>query len=86
MITFDFNHLERSMSRSLRFGRLIFPKGADSGHVLLIKHQEESHMGSLTAPSHLTLSDLERIIQGHSDFEVVYLVKEQNYAYVTIKH
>ena len=61
MITFDFNDLERSVSRSLRFGRLIFRKGADSGRVLLIKHQEESHMRSPTAPSHLTLSDIERL-------------------------
>ncbi len=61
MIIFDFNDLERSMSRSLRFGRLIFRKGADSGHVLLIKHQEEWHMGSLSAPSHLTLSELESL-------------------------
>ncbi len=49
MIIFDFSDFERSMSmsRSLRFERLISRKGADSGHVLLIKHQEESHMGSL---------------------------------------
>ncbi len=33
-------------------------------------------MVSLTAPLNLTLSDLERSIQGHPDFEALYLAKE----------
>ncbi len=55
VITFDFSDLERSMSRSLRFGRVISHKGADSGHVLLLNTKKKSHVESLTAPSHLTL-------------------------------
>ncbi len=35
-------------------------------------------MENPVAPSHSTLSDLERSIQGHSDFEALYLVKEQS--------
>ncbi len=61
VITFDFSDLERSMSRSFRFGRLISRKGADSGHVLLLNTNKKSHVESLTAPSHLTWSDLERL-------------------------
>ena len=34
-------------------------------------------MGSPKTLSHLTLSDLEFQSQGHSDFEALYLVKEQ---------
>ncbi len=61
VITFDFNDLERSMSRSLIFGRLISRKGADSGHMLLLNTNKKSHGESLTAPSHLTWGDLERL-------------------------
>ena len=62
MMTFDFSVIEMSMSRSLRFGRLISRKGADpQSHVLLLNTNRKSHMGSLTAPSHMTLSDLERL-------------------------
>ncbi len=35
-------------------------------------------MESQMTPSHFTLSDLEGQIQGHSDFEALYLVKEQS--------
>ncbi len=35
-------------------------------------------MGSLTAPLDLTLSGIERWIQGHSDFEALYLAKESS--------
>ena len=34
-IAFDFRELERSLSRSLGFQRLISRKGAELGHVLL---------------------------------------------------
>ncbi len=37
-------------------------------------------------PSHLTMSDLEGQSQGHSNLEALYLVKEQSWPYVTIKH
>ncbi len=35
-------------------------------------------MGSTVTLSHLTLGDLERSNSGHSDFEALYLVKEQS--------
>ncbi len=38
-IIFDFSDLERSMSMSLLFQRLISRKGAKLGYVLLIKDQ-----------------------------------------------
>ena len=34
--TFDLRDLERSMSRSLRFWKLISRKGAELGHMLLL--------------------------------------------------
>ena len=43
MITFDLSDLERSMSRSLRFGKLISRKGAELGHMLLLNPIWESH-------------------------------------------
>ncbi len=46
---FDIRELERFMSRSLRFQRLISRKGAELGHVLLLD------TNSLTAPSHFYL-------------------------------
>ncbi len=38
------------------------------------------YMENLLTPSHLTLDDLEGHSQGHSDFDALYLVKEQSYA------
>ncbi len=35
-IAFDFHELERSLSRSLRLGRLISRKGAELDHVFLL--------------------------------------------------
>ncbi len=35
-------------------------------------------MESLMTPSHLTSSDLEGHSQGHSDFDALYLVKQQS--------
>ena len=63
MITFDLSDIERSISRSLRFWRLISRKGAQLGHVLLLNANRKSYMGGGRSPraaSHLTLSDLER--------------------------
>ncbi len=37
-----------------------------------------SHDGSQTAPSDLTLNDLESLSQSHSDFKALYLVKRQS--------
>ncbi len=48
----DFSDLERSMSRSLRFQRLISRKGAELGHVLLLNTSSRSRMVSPTAQSH----------------------------------
>ena len=62
-ITFDFSFLERSLSRSLRFRRLIFHKGTELGYVLLLNTNRKSHMGSPTAPLHLTLGDKVKVAQ-----------------------
>ena len=43
-------------------------------------------MGSPTEPLDLTLSDLEGEIQGHPDFEALYLVTEIRQAFATSKH
>ena len=53
-ITFDFSDLQRSMLGHSGF------EGAMLGDVLLLTTNRISHMGRPTAPSHLTLSDLER--------------------------
>ena len=52
--------LDRSISRSHRFQRLIFRKAAELGHMLLLNTSRKSYMGSPIPSSHLTLSDLER--------------------------
>ena len=65
------------MSRSLRSYELLSYKGAELGHILLININRNPCMGSLKTLSHLTLSDLEFQRQDHSDFEALYLVKEQ---------
>ncbi len=64
-IAFDFRELERSLLRSLRFGRLISRKGSELGHVLLLDTNRKSHMESPTAPSYLTLGDLVNQSQCH---------------------
>ena len=52
--------LERSISSSLRFQRLIISrKGAELGHMLLLNTNRKSYVGSPIPPSHLILSDLE---------------------------
>ena len=57
-IAFDFRELERSLSRSLRFQRLISHKGAELGHMLLLDTNRKTHMESPTAPSHFNLGEL----------------------------
>ncbi len=52
-------------------------KGAELGHMLPININRNPYMGSQKTLSDLTLSDLEFQSQGHSDFEALYLVKEQ---------
>ncbi len=66
------------MSRSLRFRKLISRKGAELGHMLLLNINRKPYMASPMTLSHLTLNDLESQSQGHSDFEVLYLVKDQS--------
>ncbi len=67
-------------------------KGAELGHLLLLNTNMKSHMGCPTAPSDLTLSDtvtLKGQSQGHTDFEALYLVKEELARvrpHATIKH
>ncbi len=72
--------LERSNSRSLRFRRLTSCKGAELGDMLLLNINRKAYKGSPMTSSHMTLSDLESHNQGHSDFEALYLVKDQSYA------
>ncbi len=57
--------------------KLISYKGAELGYMLLININRNPYMGSPKTLSHLTLNDLEFQRQGHSDFKVLYLVKEQ---------
>ncbi len=38
--------LERSMSRSLRFGSIIFRKGAELGHMLLLNINSKAYVES----------------------------------------
>ncbi len=52
--------LERSKSRSLRFQSLIFCKGAELGHILLLNSNRKVYMGSPMTLSYLTLSDPDR--------------------------
>ncbi len=73
-VKYDGAGLERSMSRSLRFPRLISRKGDEVGHVVLLNTNRKSYIESPIAPSYLTLSDLVSQSQGHSNFE--YVVKE----------
>ncbi len=66
--------LERSISRSLGFRSLIFHKGAELGHMLLLNIHRKAYMRS--PMTHLTLSDPKGQSQGHSDFEGLYVVNE----------
>ncbi len=59
-MAFDFRELERSLSRSLGFQRLISRKGTELGHVLLLDANGKSHMESPIAPSNFTLGNLVR--------------------------
>ncbi len=76
MITFDLSDLERSMSRSFRFSKLISYKGTELGHMLLLNINRKPYMGSPMTLSHLTLRGQYR---GRSDIKGVRL-------YVTIEH
>ncbi len=52
--------VQRSNSRSLTFCSLIYHKGAELGHMLLLNINRKAYVGSPMTLSHLTLSDLER--------------------------
>ncbi len=54
------NDIERLISRSLKFQRLLSRKAAELSHIVLLKTNRKSYMGKPKTPSHLTLSDLER--------------------------
>ena len=60
MIIFAFSDLERSMSRSLIFGRLVSPKGSELGYMLPLTINRKPYMGSPITLSHFTLNDLEK--------------------------
>ncbi len=67
---------ERSNSRSLQFRSLISCTGAELGRMLLLNFNRKAYKESPMTSSHLTLSDLEGQIQGHSNVESLYLVRE----------
>ncbi len=73
--------LARSNSRSLRFRSFISCEGAELGHKLLLNINRKAYMASPMTSSHMTLKGQ---IQGHSDFEALYLVKELGH--VTMKY
>ncbi len=52
--------LESSMSRSIRFQRLISRKAVELYHKLILNINRKSYMGSPMPLSYLTLSDIER--------------------------
>ncbi len=56
-IRFD---LERSKSRSLRFWSIMFHKGAELGHMLLLNINRKAYMGSPFGAITFDLSDLQR--------------------------
>ncbi len=69
--------LERSSSRSLRFWNLISCKGAELGHMLLLNINRKAYMESPMTSSHIwPWVTLKGQIQGQSDSEALYLVKE----------
>ncbi len=70
-----FSDPERSNSRTLTFPGLISCEGAELHHKLLSNINGKAYMES-PMTSHMTLSELEGQIQGKSDFETLYLVKE----------
>ncbi len=57
---FTLSDLERSDSRSLRFRSHTSHLGSELGHILLLKTDRKSNMGSSVVPSHLTLGKFER--------------------------
>ncbi len=73
---FHFTDLQTFMSNSLRLWALISHKGAELGHMLLLNINKRPYMGT-TKTLAFGLSDIEMSSQGHSDFEALYLVKEQ---------
>ncbi len=70
--------LERSKSKSLRFGSFITSIETELDHMLLLNINRKAYMGNPMTPSHFTLSDLERPIQDQFDLEALYPVKEQS--------
>ena len=57
-----FSDIERLKSRTLRFRSLISCKGAEVGHVLLLKYKQESIYGESIDAITLDLSDLETLM------------------------
>ncbi len=59
MITFDLSDLERSASRSLKFGRPISCKGGKIGHILLLNSNGKPYIWVSNGMITFDLSDLE---------------------------
>ena len=70
-ITFDISDLQKSMSRSLRFLKLISHIGAELDQMLLSKINRKPYMASLMTLLHLTLSDIERPKSGPLRFRSI---------------
>ncbi len=75
MITFDFSDLVRSMSRSLRFGRAIFHKGAKITFDLATLKVNVKDT-QISEDLYLVKEPSQR--QCHSELETLYLVKKQS--------
>ncbi len=68
----------KGQCQGLRFWKLISLKGAELGHMLLLNINRKAYKESPMTSSHLTLSDLKGLSQGHSGLKALYLVKEQS--------
>ncbi len=76
VIIFEFSDLERSMSRPLKFWKLISRKGAELGHMLLLNINRKPHMGSPMTLSHLALREHWKVNIKVTQISKAYLVKQ----------
>ena len=70
-----FNDFFRKLK--VRYSTIWVNRKVRDRHVVTIYINGKQYMESQMTPSHLILNDLEDQIHGHSDFEALYLVKEQ---------
>ncbi len=55
---------------------LIFCKGAELSHMLLLNMNRKAYMGCPLMQLHVTLVTFKGLCQGHSGFKSLYLIKE----------